>query len=348
MTNRKPTQTTGPSGTLTLVLLAACLLLPIVARAQTADQIVAASLEATGGEEAIGRIETYSNTGRVKVESPLFGVLEGTLEAIRIPGRGYYESVDLGVITQQKGWDGERGWEQGPMGIRMLEGFELASIGMQSHVNLFVALRDRAPAGLRIERLEDEAVGDRPHYVLAVDGAGRPTTKVYVDRETSLLTRTTTTVVVPNLGEAPVVTDVADYEEVEGVMMSTSLTIEVEGISTTTVILDSTVVNTVVDESIFAVPDGTAARAATSAPAPPSSAVDAEALYVERCAMCHDGGAPRAAGRGALARLPADTVERRFRLRWTDRTGTGGGPAMSSTASRTSGWRGCRPPTCRA
>jgi hypothetical protein len=73
-----------------------------------------------------------------------------------------------------------------------------------------------------------------------------------------------------------------------------------------------------------------------------------EALYVERCAMCHDGGAPRAAGRGALARLPADTVERRFRLRWTDRTGTGGGPAMSSTASRTSGWRGCRPPTCRA
>jgi hypothetical protein len=127
---------------------------------------------------------------------------------------------------------------------------------MQSFVNPFVALRMLAPAGLRIERLADVEVRGRPQYVLAVKTADAPTSTMYIDRETNLLTRNSVTVAVPNLGEALAVTDVGDYEVVAGVRMPTSVTQVVEGISTIRLTLTGTVVNTVVDVTTFAAPGG--------------------------------------------------------------------------------------------
>jgi hypothetical protein len=111
MTSEMSMQTTRPlCGTVTLMLVGACLFgAPSSAPAQTADKIIAANIAASGGEEAIARIKNFTSTGRVTVESPLFGKLEGTLEAVRVPGRGYYEHVVLGPIRQNKGWDGTRG-----------------------------------------------------------------------------------------------------------------------------------------------------------------------------------------------------------------------------------------------
>jgi hypothetical protein len=251
------------SGAVRIMLLGACLLgAPSGARAQTAENIIAANIAASGGEEAIARIKNFRNSCRVTVESPLFGTLEGTLEAVRVPGRGYYEHVVLGPIQQTKGWDGTRGWEQNPTGLRTLDGVELAALATQSFVNPLVALRTLAPAGLSIERLQDAEVRGRPHYVLAVKTAGRPTSTMYIDRRTNLLTRNSVMVAIPNLGEAPALTDVGDYEVVAGVSMPTTVTITVEGISTTRLTLTGTVVNTAVDATIFAAP----VSGATSAP----------------------------------------------------------------------------------
>jgi hypothetical protein len=246
-----------------LMVLTACLFgAPSGVCAQTAEEIVATNIAASGGAEAIARIKNFRNAGPVTVESPLFGKLEGTIEAVRVPGHGYYEHVVLGPIQQSKGWDGSRGWEQGPTGLRMLEGVELASIKTQSFVNPFVALRTLAPAGLRVERLADGEVHARPQYVLAVKTADGPTSTMYIDRQTNLLTRNSVTVTVPNVGERPVVTDVGDYEAVAGVKMPTTVTIAVEGISTTRLTLKDTVVNTAVDPTIFAAPGGGTATAA--------------------------------------------------------------------------------------
>lgn len=251
----RPTANRSPRRSLIALLLGtgiACT--STLATAQTADEIAAANIAATGGEEALARIENVTSKGRVTIESPFFGKLEGTLDVVSVPGRGYFESAVLGPISQQKGWNGERSWERGPMGLRMLEGFEHASLAIQSFQNMFVALRRLAPAGLAIERLEDAELNGRPHYVLGIESDGAPQLKVYLDKETDLVSRSTVTVSVPNLGEAPVVTDVAAYAPVEGVMLPTSMTIVVEGISTTHVTVDSTVVNTTVDASLFAPP----------------------------------------------------------------------------------------------
>ena len=241
MTNRMP-----------LMMLACVLAAPSVARGQTAEEIVAANIKASGGEAAIARIQNFTSKGRVTVESPFFGKLEGTLETVRVPARGYYEHAVLGPIEQTKGWDGTRGWELGPNGLRTLEGFEIDVMKVQSFVNPFLAQRTLAPAGLRIERLDDAEVGGRPQYVLIVKTAGGPAATMFIDRETKLLTRSTMTVPIPNVGEASIVTDVGGYKPVAGVMMSTTMTQVVEGIATTTVTVDDTSANTAVDAKIFA------------------------------------------------------------------------------------------------
>jgi hypothetical protein len=235
-----------------LMLLAFVLVVPSGAHGQTADEIVAANIKASGGEEAIARIQNFTTKGRVTIESPLFGRLEGTLEIVAVPGRGYHERAVLGPIEQTKGWDGSRGWEVGPNGMRILEGFELNVMRVQSFVNPFIAQRTLATPGLRIERLDDAQVNGRPHYVLIVKTAGGPPATMFIDRETKLLTRSTMTVPIPNVGEAPIVTDVGNYKLVAGVLVSTTMTQVAEGIATTTVTVDDTSVNTAVDARIFA------------------------------------------------------------------------------------------------
>ena len=234
------------------MMLACVLVAPSVARGQTAEEIVAANIKASGGEQAIAQIDNFTSKGRLSVESPFFGKLEGTIEAVRVPGRGYYEHVVLGPIEQTKGWDGTRGWELGPNGPRTLEGFEVDVMKVQSFVNPFIAQRTLAPAGLLIERLDDAQVGGRPHYVLIVKTKDGPAATMFIDRETKLLTRSTMTVSIPNVGEAFILTDVGGYKPVAGVMMSTTITQLAEGIATTNVTLDDTSVNTAVDAKIFA------------------------------------------------------------------------------------------------
>ena len=235
-----------------LMMLACVLGAPSVARGQTAAEIVAAHIRASGGEQALAGIENFTSKGRVTVESPFFGKLEGTIEAVRVPGRGYYEHVVLGPIEQTKGWDGTRGWELGPNGRRTLEGFEMDVMKVQSFVNPFIAQRTLAPAGLRIERLDDAQVGGRPHYVLIVNTADGPSATMFIDRDTKLLTRSTMTVPIPNVGEVSIVTDTGGYKAVAGVMMSTTMTQVAEGIATTNVTFNDTSVNTAVDAKIFA------------------------------------------------------------------------------------------------
>jgi len=257
-----------------------------IALAQTADEIVAANIAATGGAEAIARIENFTSTGQVHIDSPLFGQLDGTFKAVRVPGKGYYEAIDLTVAQVNKGWDGTNAWEQGPNGLRMLEAQDAASLQIQSFVAPFVALREAAAADLRIERLDDVDLNGRPHYALLVSsGSSSPSTQL-VDRETGLVSQSIGVAMVQGLGEQKSVTSFSDYESVGGVMLATVVTVAMEGISTTRVTLENTVVNTDVDESVFGLPDASGSDAQAAAPAP-APADPYGGPYQEHCSVCH-------------------------------------------------------------
>lgn len=65
--------------------------------------------------------------------------------------------------------------------------------------------------------------------------------------------------------------------------------------------------------ALLAVACGTNPRSsrmvAFAAPPPPALSADGAAVYARSCATCHDGGAPQAPRREALAVLPADRIE---------------------------------------
>lgn len=233
-----------------LLLAASCAFVTSAASAETVDEIVAANIAASGGD-AIARIDNFASTGSVAVGIPGLGDLQGTIEAVSAPGRGYYENVHIGPIYQQQGWDGEQAWQRGPAGRRVLAGYEAAQLAMQSFANTFVALEQLSPAGLKIEQLDEAEIDGRPQEVLKVSTDGGAPSTLYLDRETHLLSRSVTR---PNPDEPPVVVDIGDYEAHAGVMMPTSISIAIEGTSNTRVKLDSIVFNTSVDESKFTMP----------------------------------------------------------------------------------------------
>jgi hypothetical protein len=241
------------------ILVMACVLAaPSIARGQTAAEIVAANIAASGGEKAIARIENFTSKGRLTIESPFFGKLEGTIALVRVPGRGYHERVVLnpGPIEQTRGWDGTHGWEQGPSGLRTLERFEVSTLSVLSFVNPFVAVRTLKPSGLRIERLDDAEIDGRAQYVLAITTADDPVVTMYVDRRTNLVTRSRMTVSIPGVGDVQTMTDVGGYKAVAGVMLASTMTTVSEGVATIGIALDDTVVNTAVDAKRFAAPAG--------------------------------------------------------------------------------------------
>ena len=69
------------------------------ARAQTLEEIVDASLEATGGREALGRIASVRQTGTFSMSTP-FGDLEGDVESVIIPNQKLYQSLDSDLFQQ--------------------------------------------------------------------------------------------------------------------------------------------------------------------------------------------------------------------------------------------------------
>ena len=283
-----------------LTLIGAMFCAASLARAQTADEIVAANIAATGGEDAIARIESITSTGKVHIESPLFGQLDGTFEAVRVPGKGYFEAIDLTVARQNKGWDGTTAWEQGPSGLRMIAGPEATSLQLQSFVAPLAARLELAGADLGVERLDDAELNGRPHFVLEVSGGDAPTTTLFLDRETRLVSRSTAPASIPGLGEVKAVTDFGDYESIDGVMLAMTITVDMEGVSTTRVTWESTVFNTDVDESIFAVPTAVAAGANdgdASAEPPVAPADPYGGPYQEHCSVCH-GAALEGASQG--------------------------------------------------
>ena len=74
------------------------------------EEIIGASLEATGGREAMARVESVRQAGTLLMSTP-FGDLEGSVESIIIPNRRLYQRIDLDVFGRTTGWNGVAVWQ---------------------------------------------------------------------------------------------------------------------------------------------------------------------------------------------------------------------------------------------
>ena len=211
----------------------------------------------------------------------------------------------------------------------MIAGPEATSLQLQSFVAPLAARLELAGADLGVERLDDAELNGRPHFVLAASRGSTPLSTLYVDRETGLVSQSAGVANIPGLGDVKSVTDFGGYEAVGGVMLPTTITVAMEGISTTRITWTNTVVNTDVDESIFSLPEAAAGNAAAAAaPADPYGGP-----YQEHCSVCHGAALEGAAQGTPLVRAElrhGDTVDALSRSIATGFAATGM-PAWSET-----------------
>ncbi len=177
------------------------------------DAVISKYVEALGGKDALERHTSRVLRGTVEIEG--LSVL-GTIEIFaRAPNLVFAEINLPGVALIRQGYDGAVAWEEGPRGLRILEGEELAEVRRDAEFHAQLKLRELYPT-LRV--LRREVVGERSAWLLeAVPENGRPQ-RMWFDTESGLLLQTQSQRQTP---EGPVVLTVTqqDYRSADGIMI---------------------------------------------------------------------------------------------------------------------------------
>jgi hypothetical protein len=238
-------------GTRKLVAVVA-LLAPVVASAQTVDEIVARHVAARGGREALASVHTLRMSGRAN-EGPGREAL--VRREIARPGRIRTEFEFQGT-TGVYAWDGSAGWRVSPLDGHFepepLPAGEAAIAAEQA--DLDGPLVDWKAKGHRVELVGTEALpAGRAHHlkVTLKSGAVR---EVWVDSATGLVVKTVSTRVWRGR-EVSLETTFGDYREAGGVTFPRSIETGVPGHPRRLVIVVENVeVNPVLDDARFRMP----------------------------------------------------------------------------------------------
>ena len=220
------------------------------AQAQTLEEIVNASLEATGGREALAGVASVRQTGTFTMSTP-FGDLDGNVESVVIPNQKLYQSLDSDLFQQTTGWNGTAAWQSdNTQGVTDVTGPQAAALVAQASLHPFWEYGASGPFAPTFSRLDDAEVDGRNHHVVQVSWQGTDF-HVLVDADTMLVSRVQFTSEVPGMGPVMVMADASDYEEHGGVMWSASNTIEVQGALRIDMRIAAVEINGEVDHSIF-------------------------------------------------------------------------------------------------
>ena len=191
-------------------------------QAQTADQIIEKHLTALGGREALGKLTSRRATGTVSVSTPM-GPLGGPLEMLaKAPNKMRAEMrIDLAsvggpgemVITQL--FDGTSGWNMNSLqGDTPMEGDQLAGSRNNSFPSPLLKYKE---LGMTATLDATQQVNGKPAHVVLFTPKSGPAERMFFDAESFLIVRTTSTVTLPQVGSAEVISEPSDYRAVDGI-----------------------------------------------------------------------------------------------------------------------------------
>jgi zinc protease len=248
MTNRLATHYSwltafGPSALLVTILIIAGSVFfscpapaaePPADEAKSADAILEAYIEATGGKSAYDQIR--NRIVDVSLEIDGTGItMNGTVTSAR-PNLSHtlFESDMIGRV--EKGTDGKTVWANSTMtGPQIVEGAEREFALREGALDKFVHWK-KLYASAKAAGIE-ECDGRPCHKVQLTPKTGKPQA-LYFDTQSSLLVRLDMTVDT-GMGSVPVETVISDYREVEGILLPHTVKViaagQVRTITTTSV-----------------------------------------------------------------------------------------------------------------
>jgi len=234
--------------------LAVASLAPVLANAQTLDEIVAKHLAARGGAARIAAITSLRTTAKARAQGGREAIV---VRELKRPDRIRLEFTVQGV-TGVYAYDGERGWRVSPFDgelepepmspERTRAAIEWSDIGGP--------LLDWKAKGHHLELVgRESAAGEHEAWKLKLRLKDGDVRYLYLDTQSLLQVRTEAT---RNLGGRPVEveTTFGDYREAGGVQFPHALEVGIKGRPSRLRILVETIeVNPVLDEARFRMPD---------------------------------------------------------------------------------------------
>jgi len=204
------------------------------AQAQTAADITADIIEkhlaASGGRAALAKVTTRVATGAFALMLPV-AELSGDIVAYNKKPNKMRNVVKLdlsalgaGTITAEQRFDGTIGFNDDPVnGYREITGDQLAAMKNGSIVSPLLDYQEQGATAALSGR---EPLNGKDTLVLLLTPKSGPPSKLFIDANTFLLVRTTTSLKVDELGGQVVeqVNDIGDYRDVDGIKVPFSIT----------------------------------------------------------------------------------------------------------------------------
>jgi len=234
-------------------LAATAVLAPVMAQAETVDEMIARHVAARGGAESLKAIKNVSYTG--KLRPPGFDADLTYSETISRGGK-VRMNITLQGLTIVQSYDGAAGWQIQPFGGRKdpekLSEDDVKSL--QEEADIEGGLVDYKAKGNTVTYLGTEDVDGAPAHALRVTLKNGDTQTWYLDPDAWLAVRIVTRTVQRGT-ESVSVQDWGDYEKVAGVYFPFEQESGPRGSSQRQhLTLSKVEVNTAIDETQFAQP----------------------------------------------------------------------------------------------
>jgi len=210
----------------------------------TADQVLDKYLAAVGGAEAVNKIKTRVQKGKIDaagIQYPVEVYSEALEKRVSIthPSRG--DSVTA--------FNGEVGWLSMPNGFHRMMAAEAEAARIDAQLHFPVRLRELYKE-FRVR--PGEEIGGRPTVLVSAKASGRPDLRLYFDQENGLLLRQIRYAETP-LGRNPTQIDYADFRAADGVNIPYKWTLMRPG-GSFTIQIEQVQQNVPVDEKLFVMP----------------------------------------------------------------------------------------------
>ena len=180
-----------------------------------AELILDKYVEAIGGLAALEKINNRVSKGTLSIAAAGIQLSVAVYQARPDKAYSIIESPATGKI--ETGTDGTVVWQMSATsGPQLMAGKEKA---FQLHMNVFDRLVYWRKVFKQVETTGIEDVAGRPCYKIVVSPPDLPPQTLYVDKETSLLVKFSTTAE-SQAGIIPVESTFSDYESVDGILLA--------------------------------------------------------------------------------------------------------------------------------
>jgi hypothetical protein len=210
----------------------------------TPDRVLDKYLAAVGGAEAVIKIKTRLQKGKLdasgtQVPVEIYSEAPEKRVSITHPSRG--DSVTA--------FNGEVGWLSMPNGFHRMTTAEAEAARIDAQLHFPVRLRELYK---EFHVRPGEEIGGRPTLLLSAKASGRPDLRLYFDQENGLLLRLMRFAETP-LGRNPTQIDYADFRIADGVKIPYKWTLTRPG-GSFTIQIEQVQQNVPVDEKLFVMP----------------------------------------------------------------------------------------------